>query len=111
MDGDVIFLFEVPGQMLGAIDGTVLSSGTTESDLQMAETPFDKPLHMLIDQAIYALQERQDLAVFLQEINHRLIQAGKGLVFLVFAGVVGTAAVEDITSTVTGLILRNSALE
>ena len=40
-----------------------------------------------------------------------MIQARESLVFLVFAGVVGTAAIEDIPAAVSGLIRRDSALE
>ena len=111
MNADVIFLFEVCRQMFGAIDRAVLATGAAESDLQMVKTTLEKALHMMIHQRVHGIQERQYLAVFLQEIYHRLIQARERLVFVVLAGVLGTAAIEDISAAVTGLIRRDSALE
>ena len=97
--------------MFGAIDRAMLTSGTAESDLQMVKTTLEKALHMMIHQGIYRIQERQYLTVFLQEIYHRLIETRESLVFVVFTGVVGTAAIEDIPAAGTGLIRRDSALE
>ena len=68
MDVDIVFLFEVCRQMFGAIDRAMLTSGTTESDLQMVKTTFEEPLHMMIYQGVHGIQERQYLTVFLQEI-------------------------------------------
>ena len=110
-DLHIVFLFEVCRQMFGAIDRAMLTSGTTESDLQMVKTTLEKPLHMMIYQRVHGIQERQYLAVFLQEIYHRLIETRESLVFVVFTGVVGTAAIEDIPAAVSGLIRRDSALE
>lgn len=110
-DLNVVFLFEVCRQMFSAIDRAMLTSGTTESDLQMVKTTFEEPLHMMIYQGVHGIQERQYLTVFLQEIYHRLIETRESLVFVVFTGVVGTAAIEDIPAAVSGLIRRDSALE
>jgi len=85
----IVFLFEVQGEVLGAIDRTVLTAGTAESDLQMLEAAFHEPLHMMIHETIDGLEERQYLAVVLQKINDRLVQARHLLVLLVLAGVMG----------------------
>ena len=77
----------------------------------MIESTLDKTLRMVIHQRVNRIQERQYLAVFLQKIYHRLVQARESLVFVVFTGVVGTAAIEDIPAAVSGLIRRDSALE
>ena len=97
--------------MLSAIDRAVLASGTAESDLQMVKTTFEEALHMVIHQRVHGIQERQYLTVFLQEIYYRLIETRESLVFVVFSGVVSTAAIEDIPAAVSGLIRRDSALE
>lgn len=97
--------------MFGTIDRAMLTSGTAESDLQMVKTTLEEPLHMMIYQGVHGIQERQYLTVFLQEIYHRLIETRESLVFVVFTGVVGTAAIEDISAAVSGLIRRDSALE
>lgn len=110
-DLNIVFLFEVCRQMFGAIDRAMLTSGTAESDLQMVKTTLEEPLHMMIYQGIYRIQERQYLTVFLQEIYHRLIETRESFVFVVFTGVVSTAAIEDIPAAVSGLIRRDSALE
>lgn len=111
MDVDIVFLFEVCRQMFSAIDRAMLTSGTSESDLQMVKTTLEEPLHMMIYQGVHGIQERQYLTVFLQEIYHRLIETRESLVFVVFTGVVCTAAIEDIPAAVSGLIRRDSALE
>jgi len=70
-----------------------------------------EPLYVVIDQFIHRVQERQNLAVLLEEVYDGLIQTGERLVLLVLTRVVGRAAVEDIASTVTGLIDRQAALK
>ena len=51
--------------MFSAIDRAMLTSGTTESDLQMVKTTLEEPLHMMIHQGVYGIQERQYLTIFL----------------------------------------------
>ena len=87
--------------MFGTIDRTVLTSRTTESDLKMAKIALNKPLHMMIYQRVHGVQERQYLAIRLQEVDDRLVQTREGLVLLVFAGVVRAAAVEHISTAIT----------
>ena len=111
VDADIIFLFEMHRQMFGTIDGTVLPACTTEGDLEIGEVPLDEPLHMMVHKCINGLQERQYLTVILEKINDRLVQSRHSLILLVFTRIVGTAAVKNITATVTGFINRYSAFK
>ena len=108
MNGDVIFLLQVLGQVLGTIDRTVLSAGTTESDLQVDEIALDEPLHMMVDKGIDGVQEGEYLAVLLEEVDDGLVQAREGLVLLVLTRVMGGPAVEHIPTAVAGGIFRSS---
>lgn len=105
----VVFLFQVLGQMFGAIDRAVLSARTTEGYLQMFKTAFEEAFHMMVHQLIHTLQERQDLAVTLQKINDRLVQTRHLFVFVVLTRVMGRTAVEHIPAAVTGLVRRKTA--
>ena len=108
MNTDVVFRFEMLRQVLGTIDRTVLSAGTTERDLEIRKIAFDKALHMMIHEAIDRIQESEYFSVILEEVNYRLIQARQGFVLVVFAGVMGRAAVEDIAATIAGFVGRNA---
>ena len=101
-----VFLFKVSREMFGAIDRTVLSARTTESHLEMTEIAFNEPLYVMIYKCIHRLKESQYLAVLLEEVDDRLVQARHGLELLVFAGVVRTTAVEDISTAVAGFVCR-----
>lgn len=100
MNAYVVFLFKVLRQMLGTIDRTVLSAGTTERDLEIRKIAFDKALHMMIHEAIDRIKESEYFSVMLEEVYHRLIQARQGFVLVVFAGIMGRAAIEDIAATI-----------
>ena len=108
---DVKLLFEMLREVLGAIDGAVLATGATESDLQIGKIALNEALRVMIHEGIDGLQERQYLAVLLEEVNHRLIETREGLVLLVLTGVVRTAAVEDVSASVATLIRRQTFLE
>ena len=97
--------------MFGAIDRAVLPARTAEAYLQVRKTAFEETLRMVVHQLVHTLQKRQYFPVFLQKINHRSVQSGQLFVFIVLAGVVRTAAVEDIPSAVAGPVCRNTALE
>ena len=111
MNADWIFVMEVFGEVFGGIDRAMLSAGTTETNLQMIKTAFDKPLYMVIHQGIDMIQESQDLAVLLKEIYHRLIKTREGFVLLVFTGIMGRTAIKDISATISGLVCRNTAFK
>ena len=100
MNTDVVFRFEMLRQMLSTIDRTVLPAGTTERDLDIRKIAFYEALHVMIHEAIDRIQEGEYFAILLEKINHRLIQARQGFVLVVFAGIMGRAAVEDITATI-----------
>ena len=89
MNGDVIFLLQVLGQMLGTIDRTVLTAGTTKSDLQVGEIALNEPLHMMVDKSIDGAEEGEYLAVRFEEVDDGLVQAREGLVLLVLTRVMG----------------------
>ena len=89
MNSNVIFLFQVLSQVLGAIDRTVLTAGTTESDLQVGEIALDEPLHVMVDKGIDGFQEGEYLAVRFEEVDDGLIQAREGLELLVLTRVMG----------------------
>ena len=110
MNVHIVFVVQVPRKVLRAINRAVLTAGTTESDLQMRETAFQEPLYMMIHQLVNALQERQYFAVLLQKVNNGLVQTRHLLKFLIFARVMGRAAVKNITASVAGLVRRNAAL-
>ena len=111
MNTNIVLLLEMLRQMLGAIDGAMLATGATERDLQVREIAFDKALHMMIDKRINGVQESENLTVFLQKINNGLIEARKGLIFVVLTGVMGRTAIEDVTSSVAGFVGRDSTLK
>lgn len=111
MYGDIVFLFEVLRKIFCTIDGTMLTSGTTESYLQMCEVAFDEARHVMVNKSINGLQERENLAVLFKKINNGLVKACEGLVLLVFARVVRTAAVEDVAASVSAFINRQTALK
>ena len=110
-DLDIVFLFEMLREMLGTIDRTMLPTRATESYLEVREVTFDEARYMMVDEGINGLQKSQYLAVLLQKINDRLVQSGEGLVFVVLTGIMGSAAVEDIATAITGLIYGQALLK
>jgi DNA-directed RNA polymerase specialized sigma54-like protein len=73
MDTHAILGMQALGCIFGAIDRTVLTSCTTEANLQMIETALQEPLHMMVNQFIHRLQESGYLSILLQEINDWLV--------------------------------------
>ena len=55
---------------------------------------------MSIRQLINGVEEGEYLAVILQESDYRLVETCEFLVRLVTSGIVRTAAIEDISSTI-----------
>ena len=108
MNADVVFRFEMLRQMLSTINRTVLSAGTTERDLEIRKITLYEALHMMIHEAIDRIKESEYFSVILEEVYHRLIQARQGFVLVVFAGIMGRAAVEDIAATIAGFVGRNA---
>ena len=110
-DVNAVFLVQMFGKMLSRIDAAMLATRASESEHQVGEAALEITLHMMICQPIDALQEREYLPVFLKETYYRLIQTRQLLVCLITAWVVSASAVEDISSAVAALVLRNPALE
>ena len=96
------------GQVLGAIDGTMLTTRTAEAEHQRRETTLDVATHMSIGQFIHAVEESQYLTIVLQESDNRFVQSRQLFVRLVTARVVGRTAVEDIAATIAAFVLRNA---
>ena len=82
-----IFRHEVLGEVLGAVGGAVLAAGAAETDLQVGETALEEALHVRIDQGIDVVQEAEDFAVLLEELDDGRIQAGQLLEPLILPGV------------------------
>ena len=99
------------GQVFGTVDRAVLPPGAAEGYLQMRETPLQETRYMGVYQCIGIIQETEDFPVFFQEADYGFVQTGKFLVLSVFSGVMGTAAVEDIASSVSRGVFRNALLE
>ena len=104
------FLVDMLSQMLGRVDGAVLSARTAEAEHQRRETAFHIALHMGIGQLIDVVEKTQNLAIILQEFLHSLVQTCQMLVGLIASWVMGASTVEDIASTIAALILRNPFL-
>jgi hypothetical protein len=111
MDSNVILLFQMLGEVLGAINRAVLTACTTESDLKMRETAFEETLRVVIHKRVNGLEEGENLTIFLKKVNNRPVEARESLEFIVFAGIMGRSAVKDITSSVSGFVNRNTAFE
>ena len=101
---------DVLGQMLGGVDGAVLSASASEAEHERGEAAFQIALHMGIGQLTDMVEEAQYLAVVLQELDDGSVQARQVLVLLIAPGVVGAAAVEDIAAAIAALVLRNAML-
>ena len=111
MNLDVIFLVQVRSEVLGTIDGAMLTTGTTEGDLEVREIPFDETLYVVIDKGIDGLEESEDLPILFKKVNDGLIETGHLFVLIVFTGVVGGPAVKNITAAVSAFIHRDTAFK
>ena len=105
---DAKFLVDMLCQVLGGIDAAMLTAGATETEHQRGETTLDITAHMGISQLIHGVEERQDLAIILQETDHRLVKSRQLLIRLITTGVVGTTTVEHLSSS--GIPLVNEKL-
>ena len=106
-----IFLRKVTGQMFGAIDRTVLASRAAEAHHKACEPAARICLDMRVNDPVYMFKETDYLPVIFKESYYRLVAAGKLLVRLIAARIMDRAAVEHISSSVSGHVLRNAFLE
>jgi hypothetical protein len=101
----------VVGEVFGAIDGAVLAAGAAEGDLEVGEAALEEALDVMIYQPVNGLEETEYLAVGFEEVDDGLVEAGEGFVLVVLTGVVGRAAIEDVTASVVRLIVRYTFFE
>jgi len=99
-DLDAELLVDMLCQMLGGIDGAVLTTRTSEAEHQRGEATLDIAAHVGIGQFIDRVKERQDFAVVLQEADDWLVESRQLLVRFIASGVVRGTAVEDIAATI-----------
>ena len=111
MNPHSVFIVQMAGSGFGAIDAAMLSARAAKANLQMREVALQITLYVRIHEFIHAIEEREDLAILLQEIDDRLIQPRLLLILLVATGVIRAAAVKHITATIAAGILRNATLE
>ena len=110
-DFHVEFGCEVGGEVLGAVDRTVLAAGAAEADLQVTEFPLDETLYMGIHEGVDAVEESQDFSVVLQEFDNLRIGAVELAVEFVLTGIVDAPAVKNIAAPVARIIRRDAFLE
>ena len=85
VDADRVGGGEVGGKMFGRVDRTVLAAGAAEAHLQVGEAALHETLHVRIDEGVDRVEEAAHLPVFLDEIDHRLVESR--LVFVLDEGV------------------------
>ena len=111
VNANAIFPVEMLGEVLGAIDGAMLTTCAAEGEHEVGEATLEVTLNMMIGEAIDAVEEGEDLAVVLKEAYDGSVQAGELLVGLVTAGVVRGTTVEDVTAAVAAGVLGKTTLE
>lgn len=99
------------GKMLRRIYTAMLTACTSETEHQRGETTLHVAVYMMVGKCIDMIQELQYLTIILQESDNRLIQTRQLLIRLVSTRVMGTSAVEDVTSTIARRILWNALTE
>ena len=88
-DFDAKLAVQVLGQMLGAIDGAVLTTRATKAEHQGGETSLDVATNVGIGQFIDRVEEGENLAVVLQEADDWLVEPRQLLIGLIAARIVG----------------------
>ena len=68
-----IFIVQVFGQVLRAVNAAVLSSGASKTKHEMGETALQVALNVMVGQAVNAVEEGEYLTVVLQESYHGLV--------------------------------------
>ena len=105
---DAEFLVDMLSQMLGRIDGAMLTTRTAKAEHERGKATLDVAAHMVVGQLIDAVEEGEYLAVILKESDDRLVESRQLLVWLIASRVMGGTAVEDIAATIAALVLRNA---
>lgn len=102
---------EKAGGPIRAVNGTMLTAGAAESNLQGGKAALQEAACVVRDKGLRVLQEGKDLTVLLQETDDGLVAAGKLFILLVLAGIVRSAAVENVSASVAGRVLRDAFFE
>ena len=92
-------------KVLCAVYAAVLSSSAPKREHQRRESSLHIPADVRIGKLVHTVKECQYLTIVLKETYHRLVKSREFLIWLISPWVVGTAAVKDISSAITALIL------
>ena len=87
-------IVDMLSEMLGGIDGTMLTTRTAEREHQRGKATLDISAHVGISELIDRIEEGQDFTVVLQESDDRLIESRQFLVGFITAGVMGATTVK-----------------
>ena len=98
------------GHVLGRIDGTMLPSGTTTDDHEVAESTIHIAFYRCIYQLVGMVEERGDFSILFQKMNHRLIQSCEVIIAFILTGVVDGPAVEYKTTPIALRVIGYSLL-
>ena len=112
-DDDVdcwVALAEAGGELLGAVDGAVLSAGAAKGYTQVREVTLKVFVDALRYDGFGVVEECGHSLLALQEFYYGAVFAGIGLVLGVAPGVGQRAAVEDVAATVAGTVLGKTLL-
>jgi len=101
---------EAGGELLGAVDGSVLAAGAAEGYAEVGEVTLEVFVDALADDGFSVVEESSHSFLTLQELYHGTVFAGIGLVLRVAPGVGQRAAVEDMSAAVAGTVLRKALL-
>ena len=110
VDGNTELLMQVFSKVLGTIDATMLTACASESKLKMGKSSVQISLYMEVCQTIDALKEREDFSVLFQKVDDRLVESCQLFVLLITSRIVRTAAIKDITASVSAFVSRNPFL-
>ena len=105
-----VSLAQVLGKMLGTINAAMLTACTAETDHKAGEAPADEPLYVVLRQRIYMAEESEYLAVILKEADDLGVKAREVLVLSIATGIMGGAAVKDVTAAIAGRVFGQSPL-
>ncbi len=87
MNLDAELLVEMLSEMLGTVDGAVLTTCAAEAEHQMGEATLDIACHMLVGKGVDMIEEFENLAIVLQEADDWLVEPRELLVRLIATGV------------------------
>lgn len=94
-------------QMLGGINAAMLTTSTSETEHQRCEPSLDITAYVVVGKFVDTVEEGEYLTVVLKETDYGIIKAREFLIRLITAWVMGTTAVEHISSAIARLIFWN----